>query len=64
VATIARRWKINPEEALRESNAKFERRFRHIERQLAAQGRTPREATLVEMEQLYQEGKRAERSSP
>ncbi len=31
IANIARRWKINPEEALRRSNAKFERRFRYIE---------------------------------
>jgi uncharacterized protein YabN with tetrapyrrole methylase and pyrophosphatase domain len=60
IANIARRWKINPEEALRRSNAKFERRFRYIERQLAAQNRTLADATLVEMEELYQQGKREE----
>jgi tetrapyrrole methylase family protein / MazG family protein len=61
VANIARRWKINPEEALRQANSKFERRFRYIEQQLRARGRTLGDATLVEMEALYQQGKRAEK---
>ena len=61
IANIARRWKINPEEALRRSNAKFERRFRYIETQLAAQNRKPSDATLIEMEELYQQGKRREK---
>jgi tetrapyrrole methylase family protein/MazG family protein len=61
VANIARRWKIDPEEALRRSNAKFERRFRYIERQLAAQNRTLADASLIEMEDLYQQGKRLEK---
>lgn len=57
VANIARRWKINPEEALRKSNTKFLNRFQYIERQLAAQGKTIDTATLQEMEDLYQQGK-------
>ncbi|MCU0960284.1 MAG: nucleoside triphosphate pyrophosphohydrolase [Pirellulaceae bacterium] len=57
LANIARRWRINPEEALRRSNAKFERRFRYVEQQLNEQGRTPAEASLREMEDLYQQGK-------
>ena len=61
MANIARRWKINPEEALRRSNRKFERRFQFIERELAAQGRTLQDATLLEMEEIYQNGKRQER---
>jgi MazG family protein len=61
VANIARRWKIDPEEALRKSNAKFERRFRYIEEQLAAQNRTLADASLIEMEELYQQGKRLEK---
>jgi tetrapyrrole methylase family protein / MazG family protein len=61
VANIARRWKIDPEEALRRSNAKFERRFRYIEQQLAAQNRTLADASLIEMEDLYQQGKRLEK---
>jgi uncharacterized protein YabN with tetrapyrrole methylase and pyrophosphatase domain len=63
IANIARRWKINPEEALRRSNAKFERRFRYIEEQLASQNRTLADATLIEMEELYQQGKRLEAAS-
>lgn len=62
VANIARRWHINPEEALRSSNRKFERRVKYIEERLLQQGRTLRDATLGEMEALYQEGKRAERT--
>ncbi len=57
VANIARRWKINPEEALRKSNQKFYQRFRYIEQQLKTQNKTLAEATLQEMEDLYQEGK-------
>jgi MazG family protein len=57
VANLARRWKINPEEALRRSNAKFESRVRYIEESLKAQGRTLHDATLQEMEELYQEKK-------
>jgi len=61
VANIARRWHVNPEEALRASNRKFERRVQYIEQRLRTQGRSLREATLAELEELYQEGKRAER---
>lgn len=60
VANIARRWKINPEEALRKSNRKFQRRFEYIEQKLAEQGRDVRETSLREMEDLYQAGKRGE----
>lgn len=60
VANLARRWKVNPEEALRRSNAKFERRVRYIEETLRSQGRSIRDATLTEMEELYQAGKRQE----
>lgn len=63
VANLARRWKINPEEALRRSNAKFERRVRFIEEGLKSQGRSIRDATLQEMEELYQAGKRQEPKS-
>lgn len=61
LANIARRWHINPEEALRASNAKFQRRVEYIERRLKENGRDIRTATLIEMEQYYQEGKRKER---
>lgn len=61
LANIARRWHINPEEALRASNAKFQRRVEYIERRLIESGRDIQSATLLEMEQLYQEGKKKER---
>jgi tetrapyrrole methylase family protein/MazG family protein len=61
LANIARRWHINPEEALRASNAKFQRRVEYIERRLKESGRDIRSATLQEMEAYYQEGKQRER---
>ncbi|QDU78506.1 Nucleoside triphosphate pyrophosphohydrolase [Polystyrenella longa] len=64
LANIARRWKINPEEALRKSNQKFEKRVQYIERQLANEGRTIADATLQDMERLYQQGKQEERRQP
>lgn len=57
VANLARHCKVDPEAALRATNDKFEKRFRYIERRLAAQGRKPSEATLEEMEALWQEAK-------
>lgn len=57
LANIARRWDVNPEEALRRSNAKFSQRFQAIERGLAEQGRSIEDATLVEMEEFYQRAK-------
>jgi MazG family protein len=58
VANLARHCRIDPEAALRATNDKFERRFRHIERRLAEAGRKPADATLEEMEALWQEAKR------
>ena len=57
VANLTRHCKIDPEAALRATNDKFERRFRHIERRLAETGRKPADATLEEMEALWQEAK-------
>ncbi len=57
VANLARHCKVDPEAALRATNDKFERRFRHIERRLAESGRQPADATLEEMEALWQEAK-------
>jgi tetrapyrrole methylase family protein / MazG family protein len=61
MANIARRWGVNPEEALRRSNRKFADRFRAIERGLSAEGRDIREATLPEMEEHYQREKSREK---
>jgi len=57
VANLARHCKVDPEAALRSTNDKFEKRFRYVERQLAAQGKKPAEATLEEMEAFWQEAK-------
>lgn len=57
VANLARHCKVDPEVALRATNDKFEKRFRHIERRLAETGRKPADASLEEMEALWQEAK-------
>jgi MazG family protein len=57
VTNIARHLGVEPEAALKLTNRKFRRRFRHVEHGLRARGRTPDEATLDEMEQLWQEAK-------
>ncbi|HEY7338311.1 MAG TPA: nucleoside triphosphate pyrophosphohydrolase [Bryobacteraceae bacterium] len=58
VVNIARFLKVDPEQALRKTNAKFRRRFSHIEKGLAAAGKTLRQAGIDEMESLWQEAKR------
>jgi len=61
VVNLARHLKVNPETALRAANAKFERRFASIERALASQGKSPQQATLAEMDALWNEAKAAEK---
>lgn len=61
VANLARHARKDGESALRQTNAKFERRFRHIERRLAAQGRKLGEVPLAEMDALWDEAKLLER---
>jgi nucleoside triphosphate diphosphatase len=58
VTNIARHLGVEPEAALKLTNRKFRRRFRHIEQGLQTRGRTLDEATLDEMEELWQEAKR------
>ena len=62
VANLARHLKVDPEGALRGANAKFERRFAHIEARLAAEGRAPEGASLEDMEALWSEAKAIERA--
>jgi MazG family protein len=57
VTNIARHLGVEPEAALKLTNRKFRRRFRHIEQGLHARGRPLDEATLDEMEELWQEAK-------
>lgn len=61
IANIARRWKVNPEEALRKTNAKFTRRFQAIEQGLKRDQRPIEQATLAEMEEYYQREKAREK---
>lgn len=63
VANLARHLKVDPEAALRATNAKFIRRFQHIERRLADQGIPPGEAGLQAMEELWQEAKHLEKAT-
>jgi nucleoside triphosphate diphosphatase len=61
MANLARHWDIDPEEALRGANAKFTRLFQGIEARLAADGRTPRDSDLAEMDALWDAVKVEER---
>lgn len=61
VANLARHVAADPETSLRRTNAKFERRFRFIEAQLASRGKVPREASLSEMDALWNLAKAEER---
>jgi len=59
VANMARKLGVDPEQALRGTNRKFERRFRHVEARLREQGRSPEQASLEEMDAYWDEAKRA-----
>ena len=60
VANLARKLRVDPESALRAANGKFTRRFRAIERRLAARGRSLHDATAEELEREWQAVKREE----
>jgi nucleoside triphosphate diphosphatase len=60
VVNMARHLAADPEGLLRETNRKFERRFASIERALAALGKAPTDATLAEMDALWDAAKAAE----
>jgi ATP diphosphatase len=61
VVNLARHLDADPETLLRATNQKFERRFAAIERALAARGKQPQDATLAEMDALWDEAKAAEK---
>jgi nucleoside triphosphate diphosphatase len=61
VTNLARHYGIDPERALRRTNAKFERRFRAVEEALGKQDRSLDEASLEELEGLWVAAKKAER---
>lgn len=54
---VARHLKVDAEQALSDANRKFERRFRSVEQQLAQQGKTPAQSSLMEMDQLWEQAK-------
>jgi ATP diphosphatase len=62
LVNIARYLSVDPESALRKTNKKFRRRFGWLEEQLRRQGRTLEQATLEEMESLWQQAKTMEES--
>jgi len=62
-SNLARRLKADPEHALRATDVKFERRFRHVERRLAEHGHAPGSASLDEMGRHWEDAKRRERNS-
>ncbi len=61
LANVARHLGIDPEAAVRSTNAKFERRFAFIEAELAKLGKGPKQSNLEEMDALWDKAKLAER---
>ena len=61
IANLARKLGVEPEDALRGANAKFIRRFNHIEAELAAKGSSPAQSDLAEMDALWDAAKALER---
>jgi len=59
VANLARWYKVEPESALREANARFHRRFAYIEQAARSQGRAVSDLTIDEMEAFWQQAKKA-----
>jgi MazG family protein len=62
IANLARHLGVDPEAAAARTNLKFRRRFGHVERRLREQGRRLDQATLAEMDALWEEAKAIERS--
>lgn len=62
LANLAHLTKVSPEDALRRTLQRFERRFRHVEKRLREQDRKPEQATLAEMDVFWDEAKRLERA--
>lgn len=62
VVNLARKLDIDPEDALRGCNAKFESRFRYVENKIAKTGQQMVDASLEDMDRLWDEAKELERS--
>lgn len=63
MANLARHMQIDPEAALRATNAKFSRRFGRIEDFLAEAGRSPSQSDLAEMDALWNRAKAEEKAA-
>src|SRR5579871_1010367 len=63
LVNIARYLSVDPESALRKTNRKFKRRFQWMEARLDESGRTPDQASMEELEALWQRAKRDEKES-
>ncbi|TCM85280.1 nucleoside triphosphate pyrophosphohydrolase [Rhodovulum steppense] len=63
IANLARHLNLDPEEALRATNAKFTRRFTAVEAALRERGKRPEDSDLAEMDALWEAAKAAERAS-
>lgn len=61
VANLGRHLGVDPEESLRAANAKFTRRFRFIETELAKRGKSPSQSDLEEMDALWDQAKALEK---
>ncbi len=61
LVNIARFLSLDPESALRKTNRKFKRRFQWMEERLRASGRTPQQASMDELEALWQQAKQQEK---
>jgi uncharacterized protein YabN with tetrapyrrole methylase and pyrophosphatase domain len=57
IVNIARYLKIDSESALKRANRKFKNRFRHMEAELARQGKNIEHTSLEEMEALWRKAK-------
>jgi MazG family protein len=62
LVNIARYLSLDPESALRKTNRKFRRRFQYLEERLREQDSKPADASLEQMESLWQESKRQEKT--
>jgi ATP diphosphatase len=60
---LARHLRADPEAMLRQTNLKFARRFASIESALAANGKAPQDASLAEMDALWEEAKAQENAA-
>jgi MazG family protein len=63
LVNIARYLSLDPESALKKTNRKFKRRFQWMEEQLRMSGRTPQQATMEELESLWQQAKQQEQTA-